>query len=202
MYDRLSIQQRVLIVSVALSVVASGVLSNIYGGVAWVIALVFLAAGWRYVPGFWRTISSGALGGVIAGLLLLGPGFRLAMRVVAILEPTRAPEFTIGGTLFIVVFIGGMFGGIIAVGAALVRRGLGVSGPLTAGLMTVTIMGILLVDSELRSEFVDLGAGPWLNIPMFGAVVVLYGLAANRVGDMVEKKGSRQQSREPAEVQG
>jgi hypothetical protein len=61
---------------------------------------------------------------------------------------------------------------------------------------------MLLLDTGLRDEFVELGEGPWLNIPMFGGVVFLYGLAANRIMDRVERLRSGQPSREPVGVPG
>lgn len=163
-----------------------------------VVALVALA-GWRYVPGFWRTIGGGLLGGAIAGALILGPGFRLAMRVVAILDIRRV-EFTLGGTFFIIVGVGVILGGALGVLAALLRRGLGWSGPIMAGVMTVGLVGLLLLDTGLRSEFVTLGAGPWLNIPMFTAVAFAYGLYANRLIDRLQAKTSRRATREAVEV--
>jgi hypothetical protein len=202
--EQLSIAQRAILVSVALSVVVAAALSGVVGGAAAIVVLAAFAAGWRYVPGFWRMVLSAAIGGVIAGLLVLGPGFRVAMRVVAIMStrPTIVPEFTIGGTLFIVVFVGAMLGGTFAVAAALIRRAFGLSAPVTAGLMAVALIGMLLLDTGLRGEFVELGAGPWFNIPMFGGVVFAYGLAANRIMDRVETFRSRQPSREPAGVPG
>jgi hypothetical protein len=45
------------------------------------------------------------------------------------------------------------------------------------------------LDSELRSEIVGLGAGPWLNIPMFGAAAVGYGALWTRVVTRLEMRG-------------
>ena len=169
----------------------------------WVLALASLAVGWRFVPGFLRTIGIGAAAGAVAGALILGPGFRLAMRVVAVLStrPSRVPEFTLEGTLFIVVFVGVILGAIFGVGAALFRRGLRLSATMTAGLMTIALIGMLLLEPGLRSEFVELGAGPWFNIAMFGAVVFLYGLAANKLVVRFAGRGSTKSSRDPVEVQ-
>jgi hypothetical protein len=44
------------------------------------------------------------------------------------------------------------------------------------------------LDSELRSEIVELGVGPWLNIPMFGAVAVGYGAMWTRVVTRLERR--------------
>ena len=143
----------------------------------------------KLVTGWWRTIGAGLLGGAIAGVLVLGPGLRLAMRTVAILDPRRV-EFTVEGTLFLIVMIGGIFGGVFGLPAALLRKGLGWSGSIMAGVMTGAIVGLMLLDTGLRSEFVTLGAGPWLNIPMFTAVIFGYGMFANRLIDRFGKKRS------------
>jgi hypothetical protein len=61
-------------------------------GPVWSMAIVILGfgAGWLLVPGFWRSFGLGAIAGAMAGLLVLGPGLRIAMRVVAILDPVRS----------------------------------------------------------------------------------------------------------------
>jgi hypothetical protein len=88
-------------------------------GPVWSMAVILIGigAGWLLVPGFWRSSLYGAIGGVVAGLLVLGPGLRIAMRVVAILDPVRSPEFTVGGTMFIIIGVGVMMGGIFGVSA-------------------------------------------------------------------------------------
>jgi len=166
---------------------------------ALVVLILAVAVGWRYVPGFLGTIGFGFLSGVIAGALILGPGFRLAMRVVAILDIRRV-EFTLAGTFFIIVFVGVIVGGTVGIGAATLRRGLGWSGRLLTGVMAASIIGLLLVDRGLRSEFVELGAGPWLNIPMFTLVAVGYCLATNRLIERFENKRSLRKTLEPVEV--
>lgn len=167
------------------------------------VALVILGlgflAGWRYLPGFWRTFGVGLISGAVAGGLILGPGFRLAMRVVAIFDIRRV-EFTVGGTFFIILGVGVIFGGIFGIASVFVRRGFGWQGRLTAGVTTLALVGLLLLDPSLRSEFVELGAGPWLNIPMFAAVTFGYGLFANKLIDRFETNRSLREAREPVEV--
>jgi hypothetical protein len=189
-----------------MGVIAVGVVVPIFaglmlGGPVWVIAVVAMVAGWRFVPGFLATVVAGALGGVFAGILVLGPGLRLAMRVVAILDPIRTPEFTVEGTLFIVILIGAIFGGTFGLAAILFRRAFALSGRTMALWVTGALMAVLLVDTELRGEFVDLGAGPWLNIPMFAGVVFLYALVAGRVTDRLLARKSGLSAQEPVEVQ-
>ena len=159
-------------------------------GPVWSMAVVLIGigAGWLLVPGFWRSLLTGAIGGVVAGLLVLGPGLRIAMRVVAILDPVRTPEFTVGGTMFIIIGVGvvvgtifGVIGNIARVGFSIPSRG--------AGLVPAVLVMLLIgLDSELRSEIVELGAGPWLNIPMFGAVAVGYGALWTRVVTRLERR--------------
>jgi hypothetical protein len=159
-------------------------------GPVWSMAVVLIGigAGWLLVPGFWRSSLYGAIGGVVAGLLVLGPGLRIAMRVVAILDPVRTPEFTVGGTMFIMIGVGVMTGGIFGVIGNIARDGFNIPSR-AAGLVPAALVMLMLgLDSELRSEIVELGAGPWLNIPMFGAVAVGYGALWIRVVTRLERR--------------
>jgi MFS family permease len=69
-----------------------------------------------------------------------------------------------------------------------------------AGVMTIALVGLMLLDTGLRSEFAELGAGPWVNIPMFTAVVYGYGLFANRLIDRFGRKRSLVDAEESVEV--
>ena len=159
-------------------------------GPVWSMAVILIGigAGWLLVPGFWRSLLSGAIGGVVAGLLVLGPGLRIAMRVVAILDPVRSPEFTVGGTMFIIVGVGVMMGGIFGVIGNIARVGFNIPSRGAGLVPAVLVMLLIGLDSELRSEIVELGAGPWLNIPMFGAVAVGYGALWTRVVTRLERR--------------
>jgi hypothetical protein len=189
--DRLSTGQRAALTGVALAVVVLG--GVLAGGLlppplGITVAGVAIITAWRTVPGFWRTAGLGALAGAICGVLILAPGFRLAMRVVAILDPVRTPEFTFEGTIFIMVFLGVLVGAVFGIEAAVLRRAFTISGPVMALSMTAVIMGLLLAGADLRSEFVDLGAGAWLNVPMFATVVLFFSLALNRAVDRSQAK--------------
>jgi hypothetical protein len=65
---------------------------------------------------------------------------------------------------------------------------------------TAVLVALLVIDTGLRDELVTLGAGPWLNIPMFAAVCFGYSLFANRLIDRFESKKSVQAAWEPVEV--
>lgn len=136
------------------------------------VLLVGAVVGWRLLPGFWTTLLAGVGGGAVAGLLVLGPGLRLAMRMVAIIDPVRTPEFTWAGTLGIIVVVGGISGVVFGVVAALLLR---VAPRLVSvGVVVFGMMGMLLAPEDLRAEFVELGAGPWFNLPLFLAVVIAF----------------------------
>ncbi|HEY6629808.1 MAG TPA: hypothetical protein VI193_12560 [Acidimicrobiia bacterium] len=186
-------------VIVGVTIPASLLVAALAGWVGLVIVGVVLILMWRLSPGLWRIFGIGLLGGAIAGVLILGPGFRLAMRVVAIVDVRRV-EFSVAGTMFIIVLLGVIVGGIGGVFSAMLRKGLGWSSLVMSLLMTVVLVALLVIDTGLRDELVTLGAGPWLNIPMFAAVCFGYSLFANRLIDRFERKKSRPAAREPVEV--
>ena len=151
------------------------------------MVLVGIGAGSLLVPGFWRRLLHGAIGGVAAGLLVLGPGLRIAMRVVAILDSVRSPEFTVGGTMFIIIGVGVVMGGIFGVIGNVARGGFGIPSGAAGLVPALLVMLMISLDSELRSEIVGLGKGPWLNIPMFGAVAFGYGAVWTRAMVRLER---------------
>ena len=168
----------VLLLSLPLSV-AGGELSGL-GEIGGTIALAALALGAVRMPGFFSSVFRGGVAGGIAGIAVLGVGMRLAMRLVAIADPVRATEFTLEGTLFLVLIFGGMFGAITGIWArasadALERPAL------AQALAFVAVAAILVGDSEVRSEFVEVGAGVWVNAPMFTAVVLGYAITFHRL---------------------
>ena len=159
------------------------------GSLSLAVIAAAAAVAWRYVPEFWRTVLYGAASGAIAGLVILGPGFRIAMRIVAIIDPFKTPEFTVGGTLFIVVGIGGLFGGVLGIVGCLTRQAVGLGSTFVSGaILSAIVMGSLLADSDLREEFIELGSGPWVNIPMFGLVALAYAIAAMRMASRREER--------------
>ncbi len=171
-------------------------------GPAGAIAMVLLGlgAGWLLIPGFWRGVLFGAIGGAIAGLLVLGPGLRVAMRVVAVVDPVRSPEFTIGGTMLIIIGIGAVMGGIFGVIGNVSRMGFNIASRGAGLVPAILVMMMIGLDSELRREILELGVGPWLNIPMFGAVAIGYGAAWALIVGRLERRRRRTKARhEPAE---
>lgn len=136
--------------------------------------------GWRLVPGFFRILFRAAIAGGLAGILVLGPGYRLAMRVVAVLDEATTPEFTIEGTLFLIVGIGAVFGGITTAWVTIITRTFDVRRWVAVSALTSIAAGILFVDSEVFSELTDLGLGAFVNVPMFLGVTVAWASLADR----------------------
>lgn len=168
----------------------------ISGPVAEGLVLVGVGLAWRLVPGFWRSVLYGAIGGGVSGLLILGPGLRLSMRVVAIIDPLRTPEFTVEGTMFIVIFIGGLFGGIFGIAGNLARHGLELRSKMaSATLPAMAVLAVLLTAEDLRMELFELGAGAWMNIPMFGLVSLLYGAGAIATAMRLEQRRASKPSK-------
>lgn len=189
--------------AVAALVLTYVVFGDTFGNLGPLLLAAVLVVAWRGMVGFWRTVVGGLLGGTLAGFLILGPGYRLAMRVVAIMDPTLEVEFSFPGTLLIVIGIGTIMGGVQAAVFQLVRRAFGVESAVWSG---VVLGSVLMVDltffaGELSDELFELGAGAWVNIPLFGVVSVAYGIAAMAVADRAEavvfarKTGAREEVR-------
>jgi hypothetical protein len=181
-----------LVFIAAISVAVSELL-----GPAWSIAVVLMGigAGWLLVPGFWPVSLHGVIGGAAAGLIVLGPGLRFAMRVVAILDPVRTPVFTVGGTMFIIIGVGVIMGGVFGVFGNVARRGFGIP-RVGAGLVPALLVMVMIgLDGELRSEIVELGAGPLLNTAMFGAVALGYGALWTQIVTRLEMRSVEQNER-------
>jgi hypothetical protein len=163
-------------------------IGDVFGEVGLILLAVALIFVWRGTPGFWRVVAGGLVGGALAGLLVLGPGYRVAMRIVAIMDPALAEEFSVGGTLFIVVGIGAIMGGVQATVFQLVRRTFGLGSAVWSG---VLLGAVLMIDlsffaGELSDELFELGAGAWVNIPLFGVFSIAYGIAATAAADRAE----------------
>lgn len=168
------------------------------------MVLVVVALIWRFYDGFLRTAVGGLVGGAVAGLLVLGPGFRLAMRAVAIMDPGHPEEFSVGGTLFIVVGLGAVLGGIDGVLANLVRRAFNLRSAVFAGsiLAVFVMVNLAFFSGEVSDELFQLGLSAWINIPLFSVVALGYGIAAMALADLAEgamfRRGRTEKAKVPA----
>jgi len=166
-----------------------------------IMAVAVLIA-FRAVPRLWRMLAGGLVAGAIAGVLILGPGFRVAMRAVALMDPGRAPEFTLGGTLLIVVFIGVALGAIQGMTSHTLRRVLNIRSSVVAGVLLGALMigQLAFFAGEVSDEIFELGAGPWVNIPLFGVFTIAYGIATMALADRFEHWTPRSKSVEREKV--
>lgn len=138
---------------------------------------------------FWSvTVAVGA--GAAAGLLVGGPGGRLAMRLLAAAAGDGAQgriteaeevvgEITTGGTLGFVLFVG-LLGGLFTGGLyMLVRRWLprGRLGGLVFGTLLL-VVGATRIEPLRRDnpDFDIVGPG-WLALVAFGALILVHGMA-------------------------
>lgn len=156
-------------------------------GLLVVLTLVILL--WRMHDGFLKTLVGGLVGGAAAGILILGPGFRVAMRAVALMDQARPEEFTVGGTLFIVVGIGAVLGGLSGAIVNLVRKAFGIRSAVVGGLMlaTTVMVNLTFFSGDVSRELFDLGISPWINIPLFSVVALGYGIAAMAIAELAER---------------
>ena len=132
--------------------------------------------------------------GVIAGVLVIGAGGRLAMRLLAVTAGDAAQgriteadqivgEITADGTIGFVIF-NGIFGGIVFSGPYLILRRFLPPGPLGGaayGLGLLVVLGTTL--DPLRPENPDFDiVGPgWAAVVVFSALAVAFGVALSAV---------------------
>lgn len=138
-----------------------------------------------------RRGSAVATAGLVTGVVVLGLGMRLMMRVIAATSPDSAQgrrtdaeetvgEISVGGSLFLVVF-GGAIGGVFAVLAWLALRRWLPERSVAAGLVAAAIgAGLLarptaLIDPD-NHDFVILSP-VWLALAMTFVVLVAHGVA-------------------------
>jgi hypothetical protein len=127
------------------------------------------------------------LAGMIAGVVW-GVGARAAMRVIA-LAAHQLPEFSLGGTLMIV-----LLGAAIGIPASLLFLAVRVivHGPawrqgLVFGGVVLLTLGSLLAVSVFREEADGLGVAP-LAAGLFGALFVLFGLLVGLLVGPIERR--------------
>lgn len=147
------------------------------------------------IPEFVREIAAGTLSGIAVGIVVGGLGSRLVMRLSAIAAGSgvqgvttangnRVGEITVGGTIALIILGGvfaGMFGGLLYASlrpwlAPFARwRGL------IFGLGILSLAGSLILDAA-NSDFIILRP-PLLNVGMFAALFVIFGIALVPVFD-------------------
>ncbi len=146
-----------------------------------------------------RTLAVGALSGAVAGAIAGGIGGRVAMRISAIAAEDRfqgtltdaeetVGEITAEGTIALIIFGGiftGAFGGLVYLG---MRRWLADAGPwrgLAFGGLLLAMFGWAVIEGD-NPDFHKFGP-PMLNIGMFAAIYIAFGLLLVPVLDWMER---------------
>ena len=128
-----------------------------------------------------------AVVGGIAGGVVFGAGIRIAMRVAALTEGLE-PEFTVGGSIGLMVFGGfvGLVFGPIVLG---VGDRLGRSRRVSAMAVAVAIMLPLFVLAT-GAEFIEVGL-VWLNLITFGGAMAAFGATAAGIATRLQRQPDR-----------
>ncbi len=154
---------------------------------------------WRGFEPILRSLAVAIISGAAAGLIAGGVGSRVAMRIVAITArdadqgaitdaQATVGEITAGGTIVLIVFAGifaGAFGGLLY---AATRRWLADAGRLkglTFGLLLLAVFGSFVIESD-NPDFRRFGSAE-LNVAMFAALFLLFGLLVAPLSDAVER---------------
>ena len=142
-------------------------------------------------------VSRGSVAGTIAGIVVLGIGARIIMRISALLSPDAAGtitenrnvvgEITAGGTFALLIFVG--LAGGLALGAVwvLIRDWLPASTWLRVPLagLVAALLGSFTVVSAANDDFHVLEA-PSANVAMFVAMVTLAGVTTAALDRVLE----------------
>lgn len=151
------------------------------------------------LPNVTREIARGGLAGLITGLAMGGGGARLAMRIASLLDPSArgrtteagfsVGEFTLGGTIGLIVF-GGIFTGIgLAVIWVVVRSWLpnrAATRYLVAALIGVAMGGRFAIDGR-NIDFIILDPA-WGQVGVFLVLSALTGAAVVAVDRWLERR--------------
>jgi hypothetical protein len=145
--------------------------------------------------GLVRSVALGGLAGAIAGVIVLGVGGRFVMFVSRLLHPealgritengNRVGEFTVEGTIGLIIF-GGLLSGLLAgVVWVLVREWIPKKAALV-GLGTVAIGGSFLIQGNNRDFFIL--QDPRLDLVLLLGLLFLFGIALYWVDGLLDEK--------------
>jgi hypothetical protein len=147
------------------------------------------------LAGLVRSVALGGLAGAIAGVVVLGVGGRFVMFLSRLLHPealrrttesgARVGEFTVEGTVELIIF-GGLLSGLLAgVIWVLVREWIP-NNLVPVGLGTVAIGGSFLIHSD-NTDFVIL-QNPRLDIVLLVGLLFLFGVVLYWVDGLLDSK--------------
>jgi hypothetical protein len=158
----------------AVAVAAAPMVSG--AGITLPLLVLIVVGGFLVVPRFGRLLLAGVLGGVVTGAIVLGGSLRVAMRIVAVMDPGREPELT--PATFVIILVGVFFGLSAGIVIAVLQR-LWRPRPLLIAWATGLVgIGLFLLAPDLRRELFEEGAGALVNIPLFTSTFFAFGWSA------------------------
>lgn len=151
-----------------------------------------------------RVLGSGVIAGAIAGILAIGVGGRIAMRISGALYLREHPGaatitdssgqtvgvVTLSGTIDLLsqAMFAGLLGGLLYI---VIRQWLP-SGrftrPIATGGFILCTAGLLFIDPN-NQDFTRIGI-PWLNVAMFASFVTLFGMLVSPLSEWILKQAS------------
>jgi hypothetical protein len=149
---------------------------------------------------FVRTVGIGALAGFIAGVITLGGGGRIAMRIAAILSADelqgavtandeRVGEITLNGTISLLI-TGGWIGVALGIGFVLIGAYLPGSGwrrVLASGAVFFAICGFVTLEGGNNTDYERFGIAG-LNVCIFTLLPFLFGLMVAPLFDLLDRR--------------
>jgi hypothetical protein len=137
---------------------------------------------------------------LITAILVVGPGARLAMRLLAVTagagaqgHKTEADEIvgriSVGGTIGIFIFVGLFAGFVSALTFIVVRRWLpgGRLGGIGLGVLLLVVFGSRLEPLRANNPDFDLVGPPWVSITVYSAMALVQGMAVFAVAGRVSR---------------
>ena len=147
-----------------------------------------------------RQAGIGAIAGMLVGMLVLGGGSRLFMRISAIFSDAQQQgavtengnavgDITLGGTLALIIFVGALFGLIAGVAVMAVRPWLPATGPmryLVTGAIGFAVAGPIVLEGGENNDYRRFGI-LGLNVCLFTTLPFLFGVAVVPVIDWLDR---------------
>ena len=154
---------------------------------------------WQPLQALMRSLAVGWVAGFAAGLVALGFGSRIAMRIVAITAgdadqgaitdaEATVGEITAGGTIFLAIF-GAFIGTLGGYAYLALRRWLADAGRwrgLLLGMVLLAMFGWGTIEGD-NPDFDRFGS-PGLNIAMFASLFLLFGLLLVPLFDRLDRR--------------
>jgi hypothetical protein len=148
-----------------------------------------------------RQSAIGAIAGILVGMLVLGGGARLFMRISAMFSGAQQQgamtengnavgEITLDGTLALLIFVGATFGLIAGIAVMAIRPWLPAAGPmryLVTGAIGFAVAGPIVLEGGENTDYRRFGI-LGLNICLFTTLPFLFGVAVVPVIDWLDRR--------------